>query len=219
MAESLHYDSSYYELRENSFAFIAELKTMINYLSPCGDDKILEIGCGNGALLRNIRKCNWHLLAGVDRFPLAAKLAAERNRGILIACADALDLPFPGNFFTKIVAQHLIEHFDNPENILREWKRVLMPGGRMVLCTPNYLFPHQEWFEDPTHCHIFTLKELTELVEIVGFRVETVSVINPFVLHLRLQNYAAKYLQFLSYMPFFKDHGMSIILSATKPLN
>jgi SAM-dependent methyltransferase len=106
--------------------------------------------------------------------------------------------------------------FSTACQVLKEWKRVLRPTGKLVLVTPNRLFPHHEWFEDPSHCHMFSSNEITQQVESAGFVVRSVHVVNPFFIHLRLAFFAARYLQFLRHLPYFSNHGMSIVLSATR---
>jgi SAM-dependent methyltransferase len=68
-----------------------------------------------------------------------------------------------------VVAQHVIEHFEEPDRILRGWATLLRKGGTCVLVTPNRLFPHLEWFDDPTHRTLFSGEELSALMRRAGF--------------------------------------------------
>jgi ubiquinone/menaquinone biosynthesis C-methylase UbiE len=129
---------------------------------------------------------------------------------------DACALPFAESRFDKLVAQHLIEHFDDARQVLTEWRRVLRPNGILVVVTPNIAFPHQEWFEDPTHRHIFSATDLRCQLNRAGYSVGEIRIINPYIGSLSFQFAAARYLQFLRRLPWFGGHGMSLIASAVR---
>lgn len=50
---------------------------------------------------------------------------------------DGSKLPFAGETFTAVIAGELLEHLESPEAILPEFARVLQPGGRLLITTPN----------------------------------------------------------------------------------
>lgn len=54
---------------------------------------------------------------------------------------DVRQIPYPDNSVDEILALHIIEHFDFFEgnNVLKEWYRVLKPGGKLLLETPDFL--------------------------------------------------------------------------------
>ncbi|MCL5959966.1 MAG: class I SAM-dependent methyltransferase [Chloroflexi bacterium] len=176
----------------------------------------MEVGCGGGALLAFLETCGCELVVGVDRIDVAIGLASGRARGVATVAADACLLPFHDASFTKIVAQHLIEHFANPAAVLSEWRRVLSPAGKLVIVTPNKCFPRPAWFDDPSHYTIFTVRQLVECVESAGFSVQTTHTINPFPLHLGLMFLAARHMQGLRRIPYFAHRGLSIVMAATR---
>jgi len=85
----------------------------------------LNIGCG-AQILKDISgfKC-----INVDIRPL---------KGVDIIC-DVRHLPFPDEYFERILASDIIEHFplSETENLLKEWSRVLKIGGHMKFRTPS----------------------------------------------------------------------------------
>lgn len=104
--------------------------------------RILEIGCGSGGLLTALAS-RGRTVEGVDIALRWLVLARRRlaDRGLRVplvgACAEAL--PYRDGAFTAVVADSVLEHLDDPLWALREWARVVRPGGRLVLWSPNRL--------------------------------------------------------------------------------
>ncbi len=108
------------------------------------DGPILEVGCGTGGLLAAASRRGL-AIEGVD---IAARwLVVARRRlddlglSVPLTAASAERLPWPDATFATVVADSLIEHCDDPAAALREWRRVLRPGGRLLLWSPNRYAP------------------------------------------------------------------------------
>ena len=105
-----------------------------------GDGPILEVGCGTGGLLVALARRGISV-EGVD---IAARwLVVARRRlddaglNVPLLAANADRLPYPDGSFATVVADSLIEHCNDPAAALGEWRRVLRPGGRLILWSPN----------------------------------------------------------------------------------
>ncbi len=102
--------------------------------------RIVEVGCGTGGLIAAARKLGL-AIEGVD---IASRwLVVARRRlddlGLdapLIA-ASAGSLPYADASVDAIVADSLLEHLDDPSRAVREWARVLRPGGTVLAWSPN----------------------------------------------------------------------------------
>ncbi len=132
-------------------------KLVKTYLTS--DSRLLEIGCGAGNLL---------LQAVVkDSYPVALDLSMQALafvRSRLQEACQGVDaprdfvciqsvgelLPLPDLSFDCIILSEVIEHLEAPQVSIREAARVLRPGGRLLVTTPNYrsLWPLMEWVVD-----------------------------------------------------------------------
>lgn len=102
-------------------------------------DKVLDIGCGDGNLLANLRQGRKY---GVDINKNYLKVAKMKNPNANFREAEAEKLPFKNETFDWVFCTEVIEHLKRPRNCLAEAKRVLRKGGGFVVSTYN----HQNFF-------------------------------------------------------------------------
>ena len=108
-------------------------------LLPEGPQKILDIGCGTGETLTFMKKIfSKSKLQGIDYLPEAVKYT--RGRGHSALRADALHLPFAAAAFDAVLLLDVIEHIKNDSGVIKEAKRVLKPGGVIILTAPALSF-------------------------------------------------------------------------------
>lgn len=122
--------------RTRSFVW-EELKPLAQYIIP--GEKILDLGCGNGRLLQIFKGMNIEYF-GVDNSEKLIEIAKEKYPENKFQVADALNLPFPENFFDKIYSIAVLHHIPSEEfklQFLKEAKRVLKPGGFLILTVWN----------------------------------------------------------------------------------
>ena len=125
----------------------------------------LEIGCGH-------RKSDPSII-GLDLIPGGSTGRVGNVSGRVSAAdlgADGSRLPFTNQVFDSIIARHNLEHYVDTLGTLREWRRVLEPGGRVAVVVPDEeTFPDRTVDLDPTHYHCFTQESLAALMEVAGF--------------------------------------------------
>jgi len=122
-------------------------KELLDELDLRGDEQVLDIGCGRGAVLISAaRRLPQGRVTGADIWRLRdqtgnTRAAAERNAivegvsgRVEFATADARDLPFPAGSFDLVLSNLALSNIPGSEErarALREAVRVLRPGGRM----------------------------------------------------------------------------------------
>ncbi len=105
-----------------------EISILENYLHKT--DKVLELGCGTGLILKEIDK-KVSKAIGVD---LSEKMLEKaKNRGLEVYQAEASNMPFEDNTFDLVYSYKVLAHIEAIEKTLHEIKRVLKPNGIAVL--------------------------------------------------------------------------------------
>ncbi|HWF53156.1 MAG TPA: class I SAM-dependent methyltransferase [Solirubrobacteraceae bacterium] len=97
-------------------------------------DRLLEIGCGGGLLLREALGTG-AVVTGIDHSEEMVALATERAPGAVVLLAGADQLLFPDAAFTAVAMSVVFFFLDDPATVLGECRRVLAPGGRLAVFT------------------------------------------------------------------------------------
>lgn len=115
------------------------VKKIVGELRLNGYERILDVGCGNGYVLIEIRKKYKHHgnLYGVDIAPGILKKAISSNiktkSRINFSQGDARDLKFSNNYFDIVILKHVLHNIPNYHKAINECRRVLKPGGKMAI--------------------------------------------------------------------------------------
>lgn len=210
------YDEQYYRSRENTRDFHIEARLLYELLDVRPGSRVLEVGCGGGAFLAFLEGLG-HPAVGIDILEDAVAAARKSVSSSRVLQADAGRLPFEDSSFDRLVTHHLVEHLSDLPSALADWGRVLAPGGVIAICTPNRMYENPLIFDDPEHVHIYDRRELAKAVERAGFRVERCFTVFPGLGSGGLSIRAGVPLYRLFYrLPYFRDRGRSILLSARK---
>ena len=159
-------------------------RAVIDRLYPNGG-KIVEVGSGLGYLLRSFKDDGWDVL-GVDPWRELPSFT-ERVHGIETIPTTLELAGLPDDSADVVVMLHVIEHVPDPVETLSEIRRVLKPGGHMVIETPRYdtfmfrmLGRRERSVKCEGHIYFFTFDTLRKTYEKVGFsEVETAGLKPP----------------------------------------
>ena len=106
---------------------------------------------------------------------------ADRRTKITVA-ARLADAGYPASYFDAVFLLHVLEHLPEPRETMCEIRRVLRPGGKLVVEVPNFSSWQAQWagpawfhLDLPRHLFHFPASALRRLLVETGFRVETES--------------------------------------------
>ena len=137
--------------------------------------RILDVGCGTGANLLMLSK--YGEAEGVDVSEDA--LAFCRERGLdKVILGNGEELPYEDGTFDLVTAFDVVEHMDDDLAGLREMRRVLRPGGRVLLFVPAFMFLWGLQDDVSNHRRRYRLPELRRVLEDAGFEIERTTYAN-----------------------------------------
>lgn len=142
--------------------------------------RILDIGCGTGAMLKWLRRFPGAEITGLDLSADALAFCRNDGGGALVQ-GSALELPFPDGRFDLVVSTDVLQHLPNPHGdrvALRETYRVLDPGGYVYIRTNSQFGLGSPDGEEGENYRRYALDELKESLRVSGFAVERASYAN-----------------------------------------
>lgn len=139
-----HYDDpAYYEAWTTVQAGAREglWRTRLGWLRAAGvSGSLLDVGCGEGAFLEAAGRAGF-ACTGTEVSAAAVRIA--KGRGLDVREGTLESSAFPDASFDAVTMWHVLEHLPDPFATLREVRRILKPGGRLLLAVPNL---EDRWF-------------------------------------------------------------------------
>ena len=134
--------------------------------------KVLDVGCREGFQSKWFEK-NGYIVTSVD-------IEKRYEKSIIVDVNERL--PFKDNYFNLIWCSEVIEHLDNPQKSISEFRRVTKKNGDLIITTPNSYFWLMRFLnvfgltprklQRSDHKHFFSLKDIKKIFpksEILGF--------------------------------------------------
>jgi 2-polyprenyl-3-methyl-5-hydroxy-6-metoxy-1,4-benzoquinol methylase len=134
--------------------------------------RMLDVGCGHGLLLSEATARGWQA-TGLELSRSSASHARRLGLEVLEQTISQAELA--PQSFDAIVAVDLIEHLHEPRDFVRRCHELLVPGGALLIATPDpespvaRLFGRRWWGYIPAHLHLLPRRMLRELVAAEGF--------------------------------------------------
>lgn len=154
--------------------------TAVEGLDLKADDWFLDVGCGTGwAVIQAAGRLPAGMACGIDFSPAMIQRAwqnAERLSNAQFGVADAEAIPYPDGRFSAVICTNSFHHYSDPVRALSEMRRVLRPGGRVLLVDANRGGCLWVWCWDRilrvcerSHVRYYTSAEIMRLMSDAGF--------------------------------------------------
>ena len=166
------YEDSYARTEESHPWFVERRNLFSSWLPAQRSARILDVGCGTGMLLVQLKRSGYSDLSGVE--PSAS--LRERFRDPAIPLHPSL----PEGEFDVVLMLDVLEHIDDDESALGEVYARLRPGGLYFISVPAHPFLWSQHDEDNQHRRRYTRAELREKLRAAGFRIRRMSYWNMF---------------------------------------
>ena len=155
-----------------------DAKRLIKFIGKNG--KLLDVGCGTGSRLEAFKKAGFSQCCGIEPMEEEALYAREVKK-LQVQQATLEEFDCPENSFDIATLYNVWEHLDNPASRLKIIKKILRPGGWLVLQIPNFdsweskLFKNKWLPLDPTrHYFHYTPETINNLLTQNGFAIKKI---------------------------------------------
>ena len=130
---------------------------------------VLEVGCGRGTLLQELRSRGWTVM-GTELNEGAARFAREAH-GLDVRTVPITELELASGSLDAVIFWHVLEHLEEPGIALDEAARLLRPGGVLLVAVPRFDSPLSRWagptwfqLDVPRHLSHFSLDVLIAML-------------------------------------------------------
>jgi 2-polyprenyl-3-methyl-5-hydroxy-6-metoxy-1,4-benzoquinol methylase len=139
--------------------------------------RVLDVGCGRGITLGALADSGFE----THGFEVSSQAVQGIDRRVQTRIATSLEAAqYPDQFFDGIIIWHVLEHVLNPSAVLREARRILKPGGTIIVAVPNFSSLQARWsgpawfhLDPPRHLFHFPLAALERLLTDSGFECQS----------------------------------------------
>jgi ubiquinone/menaquinone biosynthesis C-methylase UbiE len=173
MPKQLDYDNlaATYDLRYHRNAYTGVADVLGEFIGD-GEGRVLEVGCGTGHWLRMLERGRGRVV-GLDVSRPMLQQAREGAAGAFLCHGSAKELPYRDQTFDRVICINTLHHFGGPERVFSEVRRVLTPGGGLLVVS---LDPHTgsdrwciyEYFEGTRDADLTRYLSAARIRELMG---------------------------------------------------
>ena len=154
------------------------IRAMLDDMQLPADCAILDVGCGSGRMLDELR--GYGIVSGLDMSP--ESVAAARARGHSVCLGEAAALPHDDASFDLITCFDVLEHTLDDRSTLREFARVCRPGGTLLVTVPAYESLWSAHDDANRHRRRYTASRLRRVASEAGLAVDLDTYFNSLLL-------------------------------------
>jgi SAM-dependent methyltransferase len=150
-------------------------KLVSRHVALTRSSQVLDVGCAVGTFVQRIRRRYGATVAGVDFKELSG---APTLDGVEFHCSLFYEAPLQSDRFDLLTMWHFLEHDYDPLRSLKTARRVLKPGGTLIIEVPRLDSRSSRWFGDrwpglqaPQHTVLLDRERLLRFVHAAGFQV------------------------------------------------
>jgi SAM-dependent methyltransferase len=154
-----------YALEGGNWWFVG-MRQLCTRLAEGAHGRVLDVGCGTGINLEAFER--FGPTTGLDVSPTALAFCKQRGRSALLQ-GDAARLPVASSSVGLVTAIGVVEHLEPDAEAVREWARVLEPGGRLVLLTSAHRWMWSGHDVSNHHVRRYRPREVRDLLDGAGF--------------------------------------------------
>jgi ubiquinone/menaquinone biosynthesis C-methylase UbiE len=172
-----YYEKKYHELEEENWWFVSRRDIILKLIKNEGikpTEKILEIGCSGGPLIKLLTEEGYTNISGIDISQEAIDQCVAKGIDN-VKVIDASKTLFGNNEFDLLIASDILEHIKEDKSTLFDWIRVLKPNGTFIIFVPAFNFLWSEHDRVNKHYRRYDRVSLNKLLEETGFIVKRVS--------------------------------------------
>ncbi len=158
-------------------AILKYLDAEVGQAAPGQERLILDIGSGAGNMAHHL--AHYGRVVGIDTNGRPLAVAAQRGLEVLQSTGDLL--PFPDNSFDLVALFDTVEHIPDEIGVFEECRRVLKPGGKLIVSVPAFMWLWSYNDEINAHQRRYTAPELRQKLTMSGFQVNRLSYNNFFL--------------------------------------
>ncbi|MDA8067654.1 MAG: class I SAM-dependent methyltransferase [Actinomycetota bacterium] len=157
--------------------YYSEARSDLRSLVDPHNARVLDVGCGTGALGAVLKADGAAYVAGIEMHGPAAQIARKRLDQLVEGSVVDGCLPFEAASFNYLIFGDVLEHLADPDAALKRCLPFLMPGGRVIISVPNWrfysvllrlVFDRWQYTEagvrDRTHLRVFTRYSLEQFI-------------------------------------------------------
>lgn len=149
--------------------------------------RLVDVGCGTGATVIEVGTPDYDLAVGIDPSAHALDLArADRIAGPEFLRASAERIPLGDDRVDALTSLDVVEHLDDDVAALSEYRRVVRPGGAVVLTVPAYAWAWSDHDEALGHRRRYTIPELERSARLAGLEIERATYFHSWLVPLAL---------------------------------